>query len=253
MARSVQNYWLKKSALMNQPPSHRILLAEEQAVSRDLLVLVLGKLGYPIETVTTPRDVLQRLRSSRFSLILLSTTLAGAVSAKFLRRISTGPNGSVPVAMIGAPTDRDSGEAWLECGAIDYLSRPIDIERLLRVVEQVMRGQAGTPSGQDAQPVIDLVHLSGFTDGDRQLEDELLTLFLSSADVYLTRMREALRTGQSWKPVAHALKGASANLGARRVMELALAAERSPPSAAQLEALRASVEEVRGFERARSR
>jgi DNA-binding response OmpR family regulator len=237
---------------MNQPPSHRILLAEEQAVSRDLVVLVLGKLGYRIETITTARDVLQWVRSSRFSLLLLSTTLAGAPGARFLREIRAGPNGSVPVAMIGTQSDEDFSGTWLECGAIDYLSRPIDIERLLRVVEQGVRGQSTTPSGQDAQPVIDLDHLSGFTDGDRQLEDELLTLFLSSADVYLARMSEALRAGQSWKSVAHALKGASANLGARRVMELALAAERSPPSAAQLEALRVSVEEVRSFERARS-
>ena len=99
--------------------------------------------------------------------------------------------------------------------------------------------------------MIDLEHLSEFTDGDRQLEGELLMLFLSSADVYLARMSEALRTGQSWTAVAHALKGASANLGARRVMEFALAAERSPPTAIQLEALRLALEEVRDFERTR--
>jgi DNA-binding response OmpR family regulator len=236
---------------MNQPSSHRILLAEEQAVSRDLVVLVLGKLGYRIETVTTTRDVLQRVRSSRFSLLLLSTTLAGRAGAEVLNEIRTSPNGAVAVAMIGAQTDEESGETRFDSGSIDYLSRPIDIERLLRVVERALRGQSPMPLGQDAQPVIDLDHLSGFTDGDRQLEGELLTLFLSSADVYLARMSEALRNGQSWKSVAHALKGASANLGARRVTELALAAERSPPSAAQLEALRAAVEEVRGFERAR--
>jgi DNA-binding response OmpR family regulator len=195
--------------------------------------------------------VLQRVGSSRFSLVLLSTTLADLGGSYFLAEIWAGCNGSVPVAMIGA--DEDSGEAWLEAGAIDYLSRPLDIERLLRLVERAVRSQSPTSrDDQDAQPVIDLDHLSGFTDGDRQLEGELLTLFLSSADVYLTRMSEALRTGQSWKSVAHALKGASANLGARRVMELALAAERSPPSAVQLEALRAAVEEVRGFERSRA-
>jgi HPt (histidine-containing phosphotransfer) domain-containing protein len=102
---------------------------------------------------------------------------------------------------------------------------------------------------RDSDPVIDLEHLSGFTDGDLQLESEILALFLSSAEVYLARMGEALRTGQSWMRVAHALKGASANLGARRVMKLALAAEHSPPSAAQLDALQVAIEEVRTFER----
>jgi HPt (histidine-containing phosphotransfer) domain-containing protein len=103
------------------------------------------------------------------------------------------------------------------------------------------------PGSHDAEPVIDLDHLHAFTDGDPQLEGELLALFLSSADVYLARMDEALRTGQSWDATAHALKGASANLGARRVMVLALAAEHAPPGAAELAALRRAVEEVRGF------
>ncbi len=234
---------------MHQPPSHPILLAEEQAVSRDLVVLVLGKLGYRIETVTTAPDALQRVGSSQPSLVLLSTSLAGRAGTELLHEIRAGAHGPVPVAMIGGQTDERSSEAWLKAGAIDYLSRPIDIERLLRVVERAVRGRPPTPrADQDTQPVIDLDHLFGFTDGDRQLEDELLTLFLSSADVYLARMSEALRTGQSWAAVAHALKGASANLGARRVMEIALAAERSPPSAAQMEALRAAIEEVRGFD-----
>jgi HPt (histidine-containing phosphotransfer) domain-containing protein len=77
-------------------------------------------------------------------------------------------------------------------------------------------------------------------------------LFLSTSEVYLERMREALGAGQSWRESAHALKGASGNLGARRVMGLALAAERSTPDAAQLEALRAAVDEVRAFGRCRA-
>ncbi len=237
--------------MMHQSPSHRVLLAEEQAVSRDLVVLVLGRLGYRIETVATARDVLQRVGSSAPALVLLSTTVADCAGTELLHEMPLGPNGPVPVAMIGGQTDERSGEAWLEAGAIDYLSRPIDIERLLRVVERAVHGRVPMPPDQDTQPVIDLDHLFGFTDGDQQLEGELLTLFLSSADVYLARMSEALRTGQSWAAVAHALKGSSANLGARRVMKIALAAERSSPSTARLEALRAAIEEVRGFDRTR--
>ncbi len=238
---------------MQQAPSHRILLAEEQAVSRDLVVLVLGKLGYRIETVTTARDLLQRVGVRPPSLLLLSSTLADRAGATLLDEIRAGSHGDcLPVAMIGPQIDERSGEAYLDAGAIDYLSRPIDIERLLRVVERAVRSPPPAPApGPDAEPIIDLDHLSGFTDGDLQLEGELLALFLSTSAVYLERMREALGTGQNWSAHAHALKGASANLGARRVTGLALIAERSEPDAAQLEALRAAVEEVRAFGRTR--
>ncbi len=237
---------------MPQPSSRWILLAEEQAVSRDLVVLGLGKLGYRIETASSLHDVRRQLGSSPPALVLLSTTLADRESGETLHEIRAGANGSVPVVMIGAEADEGSDEAWLAAGAVAYLSRPIEIEGLLRAIEPaVRRSPPMVRVDQDSPPVIDLDHLFGFTDGDRQLEGELLALFLSSAEVYLARMGEALRTGQSWSAVAHALKGASANLGARRVMELARAAERSSPSASQLEALRATIEEVRGFEQTR--
>ena len=131
--------------MMHQSPSHRVLLAEEQAVSRDLVVLVLGKLGYRIETVATARDVLQRVGSSAPALVLLSTTVADCAGTELLHEMPLGPNGPVPVAMIGGQTDERSGEAWLEAGAIDYLSRPIDIERLLRVVERAVHGRVPMP------------------------------------------------------------------------------------------------------------
>jgi hypothetical protein len=66
-------------------------------------------------------------------------------------------------------------------------------------------------------------------------------------------MSEALETGEGWSATAHALKGGSANLGARRVMALALAAERMPADTDQLAALRSAIEEVRALAFARPR
>jgi HPt (histidine-containing phosphotransfer) domain-containing protein len=99
----------------------------------------------------------------------------------------------------------------------------------------------------EGQPIIDLEHLASFTGGDRALEDEIAALYLSSARVYLEQMQEALAKGESWRSPAHALKGASSNLGARRVGSLALAAEQSSPSAVRLDPLRAAIEDVSAF------
>ena len=109
-----------------------------------------------------------------------------------------------------------------------------------------MPEKAPLPDEED-QPILDLDHLASFTDGDRALEDELAALYLSTAEVYLEQMREALATGESWRAPAHALKGASSNLSARRVASLALAAEHASPSAARLDPLRAGIEEVKAF------
>jgi HPt (histidine-containing phosphotransfer) domain-containing protein len=97
------------------------------------------------------------------------------------------------------------------------------------------------------EPVLDLDHLRAFTEDDPQLERELSTLFLATAEMYLQQMQEALTGGRPWTAIAHALKGASANLGARRLAALALLAEASTPDRAQLDAIQHAVEELRAL------
>jgi HPt (histidine-containing phosphotransfer) domain-containing protein len=97
------------------------------------------------------------------------------------------------------------------------------------------------------EPVLDLDHLRGFTEGDPQLEGELSALFLSTAEAYLRGMCEALAGGRPWTSIAHALKGASGNLGARRLATLARLAEGSEPDRAQLDAIAHALAEVRAL------
>ena len=98
-----------------------------------------------------------------------------------------------------------------------------------------------------AEPVLDLDRLRSFTDGDPQLEGELSALFLSTAEAYLRSMREALARGRPWQSIAHALKGASGNLGARRLATLARLAEGAKPDRARLDAIAQALEEVRAL------
>lgn len=99
----------------------------------------------------------------------------------------------------------------------------------------------------DALPVVDEGHLSAFTDGDTALEDELSELFVSTARGYVKRMKEALRDERPWSAEAHALKGASANLGAKRVAVLARQAEFMLPSGDQIDAIDKAIDEVQTF------
>jgi HPt (histidine-containing phosphotransfer) domain-containing protein len=88
---------------------------------------------------------------------------------------------------------------------------------------------------------LDLERLASFTGGDPQLERELISLYLATSALYLERMRAA-GGGEGWAKAAHALKGASANIGATAMARLAEAAERaatpSPDRLEELEAVR---------------
>lgn len=96
----------------------------------------------------------------------------------------------------------------------------------------------------DGLPIIDVDRLATFSDGDQEVESELADLFLTTAHRYLQDMRTALQEERSWSASAHALKGASGNLGACRVAALAKEAESEAPSSARLQVLQLAVDDV---------
>lgn len=83
----------------------------------------------------------------------------------------------------------------------------------------------------------DLSRLDVFTGKDPTLRRELLNLYLESAMLYLERLERALDGDEDWGRTAHALKGASANIGAEAMAACAAQAEDLLASSAMLERL----------------
>ena len=213
------------------------LVVEERDADRETGIAALRQLSYEAEAAASLGEALARLGQERFALVLLSTTLPDlAAELARLRRLAEPI--SLPIVVVHAP-DQAFERGQLELGAIGHLSRPISsaaIERLLAL-----------PGSASGEPIVDLDHLLSFTDGDLELESELSVLFLSSAEAYFDRMSRSLQAGTPWTSSVHALKGASANLGARRLAALARSAEHQPPAATDLEVIRRAIDEVSAF------
>ena len=67
---------------------------------------------------------------------------------------------------------------------------------------------------------IDLVHLSRYTLGERELEREVLELFCSQSLLYIERLRHA-KSDHDWQEAAHQLNGSARMIGAWRASEAA--------------------------------
>lgn len=63
---------------------------------------------------------------------------------------------------------------------------------------------------------IDLVHLSRQTFGNKELENEVLNLFISYTRQCLIRL-ETAQTGKEWADVLHTIKGSARGVGAWKV------------------------------------
>lgn len=73
---------------------------------------------------------------------------------------------------------------------------------------------------------VDLVHLSRLTMGDRDLELEVLKMFLAQIPHYIEMMKSA-KTDDEIYVASHTIKGAASNVGAFKLADLARSAEQS--------------------------
>jgi HPt (histidine-containing phosphotransfer) domain-containing protein len=111
------------------------------------------------------------------------------------------------------------------------------------------------PGGEPSDPArarpIDLAHLSRQTSGDRDLEREVLELFVEQALAVRDKIAGASLKERLY--LAHALKGSARGVGAFAIAECACAIEDSPTDRLILKRLARLIDEVRDFIAAISR
>ena len=118
----------------------RILVVEDDAHIRDLIVLHLGLEGLETEAVGDGQDALVRAHSGSFDLIILDLMLPGVDGIAVARAVRReGPNQDVPILMLTARGEESDKVLGLESGADDYLVKPFGIRELVARVRALLR------------------------------------------------------------------------------------------------------------------
>lgn len=93
---------------------------------------------------------------------------------------------------------------------------------------------------------VDLVHLARHTLGNRDLEREVLQIFVRQSAIYLDRIQGA-KSGSEQQMAAHTIKGSARGIGAWEVAECADALENAASTPAALSQLAEAVEKTNNF------
>ena len=113
----------------------RILLVEDDDDIREAMALLLESEGYDVVQATDGEDALRKLRaaSRSFGLVLLDLFMPVKNGWEFRAEQMADPDiAGVPVVVVSADRNARDGAATL--GAIDYLVKPIDFDRLLGTI-----------------------------------------------------------------------------------------------------------------------
>jgi DNA-binding NtrC family response regulator len=114
-----------------------ILVAEDDDLTRELLVEVLCRGGHRVVDVPSGVEALERLKSERFDLVLSDIQMVGVGGMKVLAHVTeTSPE--TPVILITAFAQPDSAMDAIAQGAVDYLTKPVDVFALRAAVARAL-------------------------------------------------------------------------------------------------------------------
>ena len=118
-------------------PGETILVAEDNAVEREGLAVVLRQRGYTVLTARDGAEALKLLQAGPApGLILLDMLMPGCDGWQFLDRRQPSPAlAAVPVVLITGLVEADA--AWAaSLGAVGLLRKPFDVDALLAEVRR---------------------------------------------------------------------------------------------------------------------
>jgi len=223
--------------------SKLILVAEDNVVNQKIATLLLEKLGLQAQIVENGAQAVEAVRMRDYPVVLMDChmpELDGFEATRMIRRMELNTGKHTPIIAVTALAMAGDRERCIEAGMDDYISKPIDKERLKNKLNQWMNKEFAFHNQKLAEKFfesnaslaslgvspIDLAALEVFY-GSAEEAEEVLRLFVTITDRNLPDLDMALteRRASLAARLAHELKGSSASVGAKELSLLCLQLE----------------------------
>ena len=201
-----------------------VLLAEDNSVNQMVAVRLLEKWGCTVHVVDTGRGAVEALSHNRFDVVLMDVQMPdmdGFEATAQIRAMSAPEVARTPIVAMTAHAMEGDRERCLAAGMDDYVSKPLDPDRLLDVLRSVAKraGEppaAPTPIQQEAPAVFLRERLERNCGNDEEFAREVVDVFLRTTEETIEMLDTAVDT-KDWAKVtlaAHSVKGTARTVGA---------------------------------------
>jgi CheY-like chemotaxis protein len=217
-----------------------VLLAEDNATSRNLIAAILAKAGHETVLVDDGQAAAAALAKRRFDLVLMdvdSPLSDGTDAAKLIHFMWTA-HPRVPIMALTADSGEPTQNRCEQAGVDACIAKPVDPAELVRIVGKLVAPAGGDDARQKrppqtatgakrAQPraqrpcALDLRTLESLESlGGDDFVEELGHQFIDDAADVLKELKRAVAKGdaQAFREHAHALRSGAANIGARGIL-----------------------------------
>lgn len=202
----------------------RILVVEDNYINQEVAGGILRKAGYRVTTAGNGREAVAAVVSQTFDLVLMDVQMPemdGCEAAVAIRKVEVVSGNHIPIIAMTAHALQSDQDRCMKSGMDGYLTKPIQRNELLRVIEAKTQGvdvaanDIGTSqSGRLMKQVFDRDALVDRLGGDWDLYEHIVGLFIQNIPARVRKLREALEVGDPLQihQAAHALKGAAGNV-----------------------------------------
>ena len=238
---------LTRAPLVDTRRRLRLLLAEDNQVNQEVAAAILRKRGHDVLVVDDGAQAVAAFERGGIDLILMDLHMPNLDGIAATRQIRLLPGGmATPIVALTADALTGERESCLAAGMDEFVTKPFKSSELFAVVERETwerRGDAlahASPPQQAAPSenttlvsnAIPPVELDGFRAqmreaGAEEAVDMIVDTYLADAPARAASLASALASGEAAgiQREAHALKSASASLGAVRLAEVLLQIE----------------------------
>ena len=160
--------------------SPSILIVDDEPDIRELLAMTVRRMGLEAFCADSVDGAQRALEKRRFDFCLTDMKLPDGNGLQLIQHVQNRYEG-LPVAVITAFGSVDLAIDSMKAGAFDFLTKPIDIDRLRALVAHALRLESARELHYPEQ-----VQLLGETAPVAHLREQIIKLSRSQAPVYIT-------------------------------------------------------------------
>lgn len=157
----------------------RVLVVDDEADLRELLVITLGRMKLDATAVGTVRESLDALAQHTYDLCLTDMNLPDGEGIDIVSQINR-QHPDTPVAVITAYGSAEMATRAMKEGAYDFIAKPVSIDRLRQLINDGLGISAQTSGPAPASQLI------GSSPEMKHLREQIEKLSRSQAPVYIS-------------------------------------------------------------------
>jgi DNA-binding response OmpR family regulator len=126
----------------------KVIIVDDDRETREMLTLALELEGFEVSQAANGLRLISAMHVDRPDVILLDVMMSWIDGFELCRSVKKNPEfENIPVLFVSARTSNEDRKKGLEAGAIDYFTKPLDTERLVGRIREILgKGAAPAPA-----------------------------------------------------------------------------------------------------------